>query len=399
MLGRYATANSYALEAFLLHLQSCFLSNDFTSVDPWFEMGTIIRLSFRLGYHRDPTKLTGISVFDGEMRRRVWLNIFQLDALLSFQMGFPSMIPTEFCDTEAPRNLEYSDLYVGMTTLPASRPLSENTPVLYIVVKAGVMAVFKKIVAHTQCLSVPTYDKTLSLDTEMNMVYGMVPDGLKRQDINRSFIDPPVTIWQRCTLELLYLKGLIVLHRRYINYEMQSSIYERSRLACVEAALDILSRQADLHSACQPGGRLYEDRWMFVSLPVQDFLLAAMVICLDLSVQIRSRREAVLEGRDYQQLLGREYRALQTSQRIWALSSANLSEAHIAALALDLMIRKVSESDVSLFFIHDILPGDKAVTADSELPYAGAVSQMMDGTEDIDWVSSRELHQVLLSIF
>lgn len=389
VLGRYATANAHALEAFLLHLQSCFLSNDILSVDPWFEMGTIIRLAFRMGYHRDPSNMASITTFDGEMRRRVWLNVFQLDALISFQMGFPSMVPTEFCDTEVPRNLEYSDLFVDMIALPASRPCFEHTPVLYTIVKSGVMAVFKKIVAHTQSLSVPTYDKTIALDTEMNQLYGTLPEPFKRRDINRSLIDNSCLIWQRCTIEILYLKGLIVLHRRYISYDFQSPKFEPSRRACVDAALDILYRQADLHKACEPGGRLFDDRWMVFTLPAHDFLLAAMVICLDLSVCMQSRQKASAEGSDYQQLASREYQALQTSQRIWATNSAASTEAQIAALALDVMIHKVATNDIGRFFIDNVSSGDTNPVLDSELPYAEVMAQMIDGPENIDWVSSQ----------
>jgi hypothetical protein len=389
VLGRYATANAHALEAFILHLQSGYFSNENQPVDLWFEMGTAIRLAFRMGYHRDPSNLAGITPFDGEMRRRVWLNIFQVDALMSFQLGFPSTIPTEFCDAEAPRNLENSDLHVDMTALPPSRPLSEHTPVLYHIVKAAVMAVFKKIVQHTQALSVPAYDKTLALDAEMKQCYGAVPESFKRRDVNRSFLDHSVHILQRCTIELLHLKGLIVLHRRYISYELQSHKFEPSRRACVEAALDILHRQADLHQACEPGGRLYEDRWMMRATPPHDFLLAAMVVCLDLSVRMRSRRGGPTEGSDYQQLAGREYRALQASQRIWLVNSAASPEAHIAAQVLDLMIKKVAANDVGLFLVHDTTAEGTDPVVDSELPYAGSMSQMIDGSESIDWVSSQ----------
>ncbi|KAH8651156.1 hypothetical protein BX600DRAFT_100183 [Xylariales sp. PMI_506] len=417
-LGRYATANAHALEAFILHLQGLFFSQTRLPIDPWFAMGTIIRLAFRMGYHRDPSTLAGITPFDGEMRRRVWLNIFQIDALISFQLGFPSMIPTEFCDTEVPRNLEYSDLYEDMPALPPSRPLSEQTPVLYIIVKAGVMAVFKKIVAHTQSLAPPSYDKTIALDTEMNRVYSAVPESLRRRDVNRCFLDQSVLIWQRCTVELLHLKGLVVLHRRYISYELlPSPKYEPSRRACVEAALDILYRHADLYHACEPGGRLHAERWMFFSLPVHDFLLAAMVVCLDLSVNMRSRNSRDYQqdpslsfhssafseqnqrqnqkhdtGREYQELLaGREYQALQTSQKIWAASSASSPEAHIAALALELMLKKVaSNNNVNTSHSQDAAPQQEQETSadpviDSELPYAGPMSQMIDGFETIDW--------------
>lgn len=392
VLGRYTAANSHALETLVLHLQTCFYSGQGNDVDPWFEMGTIIRLAFRLGYHRDPSTLAGISAFDGEMRRRVWLNIFQIDALISFALGFPSMIPTDFCDTAVPRNLEDSDLRIDMSVLPASRPLSENTPVLYTIVKSGVMAIFKKIVAHTQALLIPPYSATMALDTEMKTVYNAIPELLQRRDVNRSFLDNACIIWQRSTIEILYLKGLILLHRRYISYEIQKSAspsFATSRRACIESALGILARQADLHNACQPGGRLYEERWMMASLQAHDFLLAAMVICLDLSVGLRSQREVDSLG-----LVQQEYKALNLSKQIWTETpQPGSTDTHRAALALDVMLNRVAENAESLGLQdqEQIFSTFEPVKLPMDpLPFAGAVSQLIDGSECIDWVSEHE---------
>ncbi|KAL7948117.1 fungal-specific transcription factor domain-containing protein [Trichoderma barbatum] len=386
VLGRFATANAYALEAMILHLQSCYLSHNKLGSDHWFEMGTMIRLAFRMGYHHDPDGLPGISVFDGEMRRRVWHNIFQVDALMSFQLGFPSMVPTEFCDTKVPRNLQFSDFEIGMTSLPPGRPLFENTPTRYPIAKSGIMKVFKKIVAHSQSLSLPTYDNTIMLDTEMREVYGGLPEILRGRDVGRSFMDPSSTIFERCTLEMLYLKGLIVLHRRYISYEVDSHRFEHSRRTCAEAALDILARQADLHQASQPGGRLYDDRWMVSSLTMHDFLLAAMVICLDLSVRLRRPSIILAPSRDDDSLTGREYRALQTSQGIWASNSQTSPDARLAAMALGLMLQKVAEKDASNIPASHIPVEDPASTSYAQgLPYARPMSQMIDGTEGLDW--------------
>lgn len=390
VVGRYATANAYALEAFLLHLQSCFLGDMSPKIHLWFEMGTIIRLAFRMGYHRDPSNLPSISPFDGEMRRRVWLHIFQIDALTSFQIGSPSMIPTEYCDTQVPRNLEYSDLSVDMKSLPLSRPLSENTPVLYSIVKAGVMGVFKKIVAHTQSLASPTYDKTLALDLEIREVYSKVPELYQRRDVNRSFMDSSSLILERCTIELLYLKGTVVLHRRYISYHPEGTRYEYSRRACVEAALNILARQADLHQASQPGGRLYEEQWMVASLmplAMHDFLLAAMVVCLELSVRMLSKPKEFMSVRGEQDFMSRESRALQTAQQIWAANRSLSSEARTASLALDLMSKKVAKRTAKDSSQYAAPSMGTAPALDSELPYAEPISEMIDGNENLDWVS------------
>ncbi|UKZ74470.1 hypothetical protein TrVFT333_002139 [Trichoderma virens FT-333] len=302
------------------------------------------------------------------------------------EMGFPSMIPTEFCDTKVPRNLQFSDLDIGMTALPPGRPLFENTPIRYPIAKSGIMAVFKKIVAHSQSLALPTYDNTIMLDNEMREAYSALPEILRGRDVGRSFMDPSSIIFERCTLEMLYLKGLIVLHRRYISYEVDTRRFEHSRRTCAEAALDILARQADLSQASQPGGRLYDDRWMVSSLTMHDFLLAAMVICLDLSVRLRRPSSILVPGRDDDPLTGREYHALQTSQKIWASNSQTSSDARLASLALGLMIQKVAEKDARHIPPSDMAANDLASASSAQdLPYAGPMSQMIDGTEGLDW--------------
>ncbi|PNP46385.1 hypothetical protein TGAMA5MH_02421 [Trichoderma gamsii] len=387
ILGKFATANSYSLEILVIHLQCSFMAHKKLTSDHWFEMGTLIRLAFRMGYHHDPDNLRGISVFDGEMRRRVWHNIIQVDALMSFQMGLPSMIPTELCDTKVPRNLQYSDLEIGMTLLPPGRPLYENTPIRYPIAKAGIMAAFKKIVAHSLSIQPPTYDTTIVLDNELREAYSAMPDVLKAKDVSQSFMDTSSVIFERCTLEMLKLKGIIVLHRRFITSEVDSHRAEHSRRACAEAALDILARQADIHQASQPGGRLYDDRWMMSSLTVHDFLLAAMVLCLHLSVSLRRTSRPFTTGKNDGSLAEREYRALKTSQQIWASGGSTSPEAQIAALALDLMVQKVAEKESGHTRRNE--PPEKEFIPDNPseelFPFAGTMSQMIDGTEGLDW--------------
>ncbi|KXJ85749.1 fungal-specific transcription factor domain-domain-containing protein [Microdochium bolleyi] len=407
VLGRYATAKAHALEAFVLHLQSTFMShniacassarivgndNNTALTEAWFLMGTIIRLALRLGYHREE-KNASSSPFDAEMRRRVWLNVFQIDALLSFQIGLPSMIPQDACTTTVPRNLEYSDLAPDMDMLPPSRPLTQYTPMLYTIVKASVMAVFKKITtfvmvregvgsdARESALS----EQTRALDVEMRSAYAQVPEIMRARDVGRSGImDNACLICQRATIEILHLKGLVVLHRRYVTYHADgggsSSSHNVFRQACVSAALAILARQADLHSACSSGGRLYEDRWIaMVSVPISDYLLAAMVVCLDLSVHLRGADDDRDGG-----LRVREYGALQTSQRIYAASSWASPDAKVASQVLTLMVRKVVESDAKGSGRNE---PEMLLCDPPELSYALPMSLMIDGSESIDWVS------------
>lgn len=86
---------------------------------------------------------------------------------------------------------------------------------------------------------------------------------------------------RRMLCEILYLKCMCVLHRRYLTFE--GAMYEGSHLACREASIRLLDLQAEFDEHSGEGGRLYEKRYMFTNpTGYHDFLLAAMCICLDL---------------------------------------------------------------------------------------------------------------------
>ncbi|KAJ9295782.1 hypothetical protein DTO271G3_5805 [Paecilomyces variotii] len=143
----------------------------------------------------------------------------------------------------------------------------------------------------------------------------------------------------RCNVEVLFLKSIIVLHRPYLSTETSNAQYDFSRHAAVDAALVILHRQDELHETSQPGGRLYEDRWMISSLTLHDFLLAAMVVCLTLSLGLKSPSESSWASRGHNS--EDQLNALEKSKRIWDSTSYVSTEARTAAHILELMIRKV----------------------------------------------------------
>lgn len=56
------------------------------------------------GYHRDPSNSPGITLFQGEMRRRVFAAICQHELLFSVQLGLPRAIRYAETDTKAITN-------------------------------------------------------------------------------------------------------------------------------------------------------------------------------------------------------------------------------------------------------------------------------------------------------
>ncbi|KAJ6036784.1 fungal specific transcription factor domain protein [Penicillium herquei] len=93
-----------------------------------------------MGYHRDAKHFSSISPFDGEMRRRVWAMIVQLDSSVSTQLGLPRLVKESDTNTAEPRNLVDSDFDEDISILPPSRPEIEVTPTLYVLTKLRLLS-------------------------------------------------------------------------------------------------------------------------------------------------------------------------------------------------------------------------------------------------------------------
>ncbi|KAG5746891.1 hypothetical protein H9Q70_010416 [Fusarium xylarioides] len=380
LLSNYTAANEHAVEAFLLLLVGCWLRAKVSDTNLWFLMGRVVQLAICKGYHRDSTKVPGsrVSPFDGEMRRRVWVCLYQLDSLMSFQMGLPSMIPSDFCDTELPRNLKQSDFYPDIAELPPPRPLSETTTISYAIVKASVMGMFKKVVKHTRYVTPLSYGETISLDAEVRAAYDKIPDNFKYKPLTSFIVDEVSIIMSRTTIELLYLKSVIVLHRQYLT-DRQDSRFAFSRKASLEAAERLLERQAEINQLTLPGGLLHDKKWMITSLTLSDFTLAAMVICLDLTVAIRNSMRTGTNTDE--QELRKNLKIIERAHEIWS-SSSETSEGRIVSHALDSTIKRVND------FINTLSASTTALSwsapaTETETP--DHIMNNFDMMDSIDW--------------
>ena len=278
ILGGYTRPKPHVVEALALYAQCKYTQ----SMDPSREVGIIfsilIRLAYRMAYHRDADNFTHFSVFEGEMRRRVWTMCRQFDLMVSFQLGLPNNIPLDSWDTKPPRNLLDSDFDENITALPPSRPEHEPTQILYFIVKSRLMSNFGRICNHALSFKNSSQTEIMELDAQVRATFSEIPWTLRIRPMSASFADPPYLLMVRLNCEFLHRKSLLVLHRKYMTQG-----FEYSTKACIDAAMSIVTCFADMHKEFQPGGALYNDRWMLGSFTMNDFLLASMVLCLSLS--------------------------------------------------------------------------------------------------------------------
>ena len=94
----------------------------------WTNSGFLLRVAISAGFHRDPSELREtISVFDQEMRRRLWATIVEWDLAISIHRGLPPMAASIPVVCGAPLNIDDVDIHQESQALPEEKPLSERT--------------------------------------------------------------------------------------------------------------------------------------------------------------------------------------------------------------------------------------------------------------------------------
>lgn len=278
------------LEALILHVHADYARSKDSETGVLISIGIIVRLAMRMGYHRDPAPYSGITTFQGEMRRRVWSVVRFSDVLFSAQAGLPPIINSRDTNTEMPRNIYDDELYEDMKILPQSRPNTEATPVSYLIVKSQLVNILSDVVELTQSLACSSYEEVMKLDQRLREQRAAMPPHLKLKTMEESARDPSSLIMQRFTLDLLYLKSLCVLHRKFLGPSRENSRFAYSRRTCIDASMNMLQHQATLQNECRLGGRLRSVKWFISSLTTVDFLLAIMIVSLDLYHTAESER-------------------------------------------------------------------------------------------------------------
>ncbi|KAM0248801.1 hypothetical protein ACHAQJ_009312 [Trichoderma viride] len=352
VLANYTTPGRYKVETLLLYFGAEFLSSKDAQIGISILLSILVRLAMHMGYHRDSKHYRNLTVFEGEMRRRVWAVILQVDSLISFQTGLSKTISGLHCDTEPPSNMLDGDFHEETSVLPTARPETERTPVTYTIFKGRLMFVFGQIADRTYSSVKIPYDEVTRLDKSLQDAHASLPAFLKICPMNLSITDPTDLIMQRYNLELLYQKARCVLHRRYLMEARSNLRYIYSRWACVDAAKQILRHQYDIYNGTLPGGQLHRDRWFVSSLTTHDFLQAAMILCLDLSSELRYEPQLshANQGEKGAPESRRErLEALETSYVIWRALRDQSADANKAAAVLEVILGKAmslySDSD------------------------------------------------------
>ncbi|KXT09472.1 hypothetical protein AC579_8675 [Pseudocercospora musae] len=134
------TTEMSIMQAFTLFLISCR-----TTYDPhtlWILTGVAIRISQRMGLHRDAESL-GFPPFDVQMRRRLFYQIMPLDGAASHMSGTGIAIMPHTWDVNPPLNINDDQIWPGMTEKP--EPQQGATDMIFCLTRATVGHAFVRM--------------------------------------------------------------------------------------------------------------------------------------------------------------------------------------------------------------------------------------------------------------
>jgi Fungal specific transcription factor domain len=343
MASNYTKPVKWTLEGLMVYNMSEYARAREPQMGLWVILSMTVRVAMRMGYHRDAKHFPQISPFNGEMRRRAWGLLSQLDLLSSVQFGLPRNMRMDQCDTEIPGNYLDEDLTEDMKALPPPRPDSQYTPMSYSCLKGRLMAIFGRVVDEIVSTNATSYESILRMDAELTQVYDTMPATLRVRRTENSITDPACLVFRRYTLDILFHKSRCILHRNYIVPAQSNERYAFSLNCAMSSAKAILEHQVAMHEETKPGGRLRRSRWLLSGLTTEDFTLAAMVICLSVDSLMHASVPI-----DYQFFSGneREFISLiESSHRIWQewcqQPELACEKSRKASQVLGIMLRKI----------------------------------------------------------
>jgi len=177
----------------------------------------------------------------------------------------------------------------------------------YMIAKTKIAGVFgRSVTMVTKIHPIPSYDEVLRLDVEARKVYSGVPEFLRFKPIEDTRGDHPALIMQRYSLNTLYQKTLMTLHRPYFTLRLKSNArYAPSRRACLESAMTLLNHQYVIWDTQY--NRKDMTFYQVDPLSSADFLPAAMIIMIELwqaSTELKSNSGIFTMGRgDHEHML------------------------------------------------------------------------------------------------
>ena len=237
--------------------------------------GILVRIAISAGLHRDAELVNlrhgslvkrRVTLFDQELRRRIWTTTAELELQTAIDKGMPAMMRDLIIDCGPPLNIDDEKLKPSMDQLLRSNSPSEYTKSSFQHISYSTFALRQEIVSLINGPSPDMpYEEMLQYDRKIMEALDDVPawhDQSQEADISRVLLQ----------LQLHHLH--LLLHRPYVSQHSENRRHDYSAVVHLKAAMSIL----DLHQTLVTKGD------NVLSLMRSDILAAVYGICYNFSI-------------------------------------------------------------------------------------------------------------------
>jgi len=244
---------------------------------------TLIATAVSAGLHRSPSVLgTRITVYEREMRRRLWATMTELELSCSIDWGVPSFSGALFADCEPPSNLNDEDFQEDAAEPPAAQPdntLTDCSFQRYTHHLKPLRNAISNLVNHPDKHRDLGYMELLSYHQLVASKFKDIPSWGSSESSDDE-IDKAFLLKRAIELQLHQL--LIILHLPFAVGSESDPNKNHSRFICVDSATNILSTYE----------RMPQHGFSQMSIFKPNLVRASLCICL---LQARS----VCNGKSY----------------------------------------------------------------------------------------------------
>jgi hypothetical protein len=233
--GLLQTESFVVLQAAVLYL-TCMRQEDRSKFTPTM-VSVVVRLAQKLGLHRDGRSFR-LSIFETEMRQRLWWHIFILDVRSSEDEVMDRQIASTMFDTHFPSNYNDDDLSPGMDKAPEEH--DGFTDMTFLLIRCEILT-------------------TLSQEKSSRGVYDELKSHLVKKYIDK--LSPAVPLqWVCATVaRLLLAKFWLLAQHPLTRYGAEGSVPNQARNQLFSVSLDVI-KHAHLIEHHQSTAQW---RWMF----------------------------------------------------------------------------------------------------------------------------------------
>jgi hypothetical protein len=221
------------------------MTNSVKKKRTWTLAGNLMRQAMSAGFHRDPTLLgTKVSVFDQEMRRRLWTTIVELELQTSIDRGMPSASAGISCDCTPVLNINDEDFDECSQKSPTPKASDVYTAASFLHIsqkslslRVSLNSLLNELSSHVQ------YQEVLSYDEKVMQKLQDIPSKADSQDMQEVHQFPDLL---HTLLDIQLRQFLILLHSPFARQAESNSCYTLSKVVCFNAASSILDQHSKL---------------------------------------------------------------------------------------------------------------------------------------------------------